>query len=189
MNSVALQGGFTDAAMQSSRAFRACLEALARPGTVQPIAGAAPPAPLSRAAGAVLLTLCDGTTPLHLAGAYDCDILRDWITFHCGAPLVAAEAASFALGDWQALQPVARFSKGLPDYPDRAATLIVELPKLEAKGARLTGPGIAEVAFFSLPEVTAFQENRAAFPLGFDCLFTSGDQIAGLPRSTKVEVC
>ena len=33
----------------------------------------------------------------------------------------------------------------------------------------------------------AFRANRALFPLGFDTLFTCGDRLAGLPRSTIVE--
>jgi alpha-D-ribose 1-methylphosphonate 5-triphosphate synthase subunit PhnH len=187
MNSIALRGGFDDVAVQSAYAFRACLEALARPGSLQTISGAKPPAPLSPAAGAVVLTLCDGTTPLHLAGAYDCALLCDWITFHCGAPLVAAEHATFALGDWCALAPLSRFARGLPDYPDRSATLIVEMPELVAFGARLSGPGIAKTALLSLPETAAFQANRAMFPLGFDCFFTCANHVAGLPRSTQVE--
>ena len=187
MNSAALQGGFVDAAVQSSQAFRACLNAMAQPGSLQNIKGAAPPAPLSAAAGAVLLTLCDGTTPLHLAGVYDCAALRAWITFHCASPLVGAQDASFALGTWEDLQPINRFAIGLPDYPDRSATLIVEVAILAVKGAQLRGPGIEAVAELSLPEVPAFQANRALFPMGFDCFFTCGDQIAGLPRSTRVE--
>jgi alpha-D-ribose 1-methylphosphonate 5-triphosphate synthase subunit PhnH len=95
-----------------------------------------------RRAGALILTLCDGTTPVHLAPSHDSDALRGWITFHTGAPLVGAEAAAFALGTWEALQPLDRFSIGTPEYPDRSATLIVEMPALEATGARLTGPGI-----------------------------------------------
>ncbi len=189
MMSSALLGGFADTPRQSALAFRACLTAMARPGTLHRIAGATPPAPLSPAAGAVLLTLCDGTTPIHLAGAYDCPDLRDWITFHCGAPLVAAPSATFALGDWPALHPLHRFAIGRPDYPDRSATLIVELASLAPDGARLTGPGIATSTRLSLPETAAFQANRALFPLGFDCYFTCGDQIAGLPRSTNVEAC
>lgn len=183
----ALFGGFADAPVQSAHAFRAALEALSRPGTICRLQGAIPPAPLSVAAGVLLLTLCDGTTPVHLAGAHDCVALRDWITFHCGAPLVGAEAASFAVGSWSALHPVTRFAIGQPDYPDRAATLIVEMPALEAKGARLRGPGIKGTARLSLPETAAFIANRAAFPLGFDCFFTAGDGVAGLPRSTHVE--
>lgn len=181
-----LGGGFTAPAPQSAHAFRAILDALARPGNIHTLQGAAPPAPLSPAAGAVLLTLCDATTPLHLAGAHDCPALREWITFHCAAPLVAAKDAMFALGTWAALCPVTRFAIGLPDYPDRAATLIVEMPDLAATGAQLRGPGIETSAQLNLPETAAFRANRAQFPLGFDCLFTAGSSIAGLPRSTIV---
>ena len=169
----ALLGGFADAPVQSAHAFRASLDALARPGTIRAVQGATPPAPLSVAAGVLVLTLCDGTTPLHLAGAHDCQGLRAWITFHTGAPLVGAGDASFAAGFWEALQPVARFRVGTPDYPDRSATPIIELPCLAATGPRLTGPGIATEARLSLPETAAFQANRSRFPMGFDCFLTS----------------
>jgi alpha-D-ribose 1-methylphosphonate 5-triphosphate synthase subunit PhnH len=183
----ALDGGFVDAPVQSARAFREILEAMARPGTIRTVAGAAPPAPLSVAAGVVLLTLADATTPLHLAGVADNSLVRDWVAFHIGAPLCAAEDAEFALGTWEALQPANRFRIGLPDYPDRSATLIVEVDRLTNLGPSLTGPGITLATWLSLPETAAFRANRALFPLGFDCLFTSGDRIAGLPRSTRVE--
>ncbi|MFA9230152.1 MAG: phosphonate C-P lyase system protein PhnH [Microgenomates group bacterium] len=181
-----LQGGFTDAPVQSARAFRAVLNALARPGTINPLTGATPPAPLSVAAGTALLTLCDGTTPLHLAGPADCQAVRDWVAFHIGAPLVDASHAQFALGRWTDLHPVDRFAIGQPDYPDRSATLIVEMDRLTPNGPQLSGPGIETTAHLSLPGTAAFQSNGALFPLGFDCLFTSQAQIAGLPRSTKV---
>jgi alpha-D-ribose 1-methylphosphonate 5-triphosphate synthase subunit PhnH len=183
----ALSGGFAEAPIQSARAFRAILEAMARPGTLHRVTGALPPAPLSVAAGVALLTLCDGTTPLHLAGAADRPEVRDWVAFHIGAPLVAAEKASFALGRWDALQPVGRFSIGQPDYPDRSATLIVEMDRLTTHGPALTGPGIETATWLNLPETAAFRANRALFPLGFDTIFTSGDRIAALPRSTRVE--
>jgi alpha-D-ribose 1-methylphosphonate 5-triphosphate synthase subunit PhnH len=189
MNAAAqsLDGGFAVPSTQSAHAFRAILDALSRPGTIHTLQGAAPPEPMSRAAGAVLLTLCDATTPLHLAGAHDCAALRNWITFHCAAPLVAADQAMFALGTWQALLPVSRFAIGLPDYPDRATTLIVEMTSVQPTGAALRGPGIERLAHLNLPETAAFQANRALFPLGFDCLFTAGQHIAGLARSTIVE--
>ena len=187
MTPEALMGGFSDAAVQSAHAFRASLEAMARPGSLHTLTGATPPAPLSVAAGVLVLTLCDGTTPVHLAGAHDCAPLRDWITFHTGAPLVGAEQAAFAIGTWAALQPVSRFAIGLPDYPDRSTTLLVECTELSPTGPRLTGPGIKDTAHLSLPETAAFIANRAHFPLGFDCFFTAGAQVAGLPRSTCVE--
>lgn len=183
----ALLGGFADPPAQSARAFRAVLEAMARPGTIRQVAGAQPPAPLSVAAGVALLVLCDPTTGLHLAGSADCPAVRDWVAFHVGAPLVAAEAADFAVGTWDALQPIGRFRIGQPDYPDRSASLIVEVDRLVNHGPALTGPGIETVIWLNLPETPAFRANRALFPLGFDCLFTAGNRIAGLPRSTRVE--
>lgn len=187
MDTSALEGGFAEAPEEAARAFRAALDAMARPGTIHDVRGAMPPAPLSVAAGVLLLTLTDRTTPLHLAASHDLPVVRDWIGFHTGAPIVPAEAAAFALGRWEALQPLGRFAIGTPEYPDRSATLIVECDGLAAAGARLTGPGIRDVAHLNLPEIAAFAENRARFPLGFDCFLTAGAQLAALPRSTRVE--
>ena len=181
-----LAGGFTDAPRQSARAFRLALNALSRPGRIETVSGANGPAPLSSAAATLLLVLADRDTPLYLGASHDLPAVRDWITFHTGAPFVAADAAMLALGTWESLKDRG-LPLGLPDYPDRSATLIVESPRLEAGGARLSGPGIETEARLSLPEVTPFQENRALFPLGLDFFFTSGDSLAALPRSTRVE--
>ena len=182
----ALDGGFTDAAPDAARAFRAILTAMARPGQIGHVTGANGPEPMSPAAAAVLLTLCDLTTPLHLAGRFDTGLVRNWIAFHIGAPLVAAGQADFALGDWADLVPLGRFRQGIADYPDRSATLIVEMPALTSEGATLTGPGIRDTAQLSLPDRAVFRENAARFPLGLDFLFTAGDRVAALPRTTQV---
>ncbi|MEM7076283.1 MAG: phosphonate C-P lyase system protein PhnH [Pseudomonadota bacterium] len=183
----ALAGGFSDVPVQAARAFRSAMQVMARPGRIETMTGAAPPAPMTVAAGVLALTLCDADTPLHLAGRHDCAAVRDWLTFHTGAPLVAAGRAMFGLGTWDALQPLDRFAIGTPDYPDRAATLIVEMDVLQAKGAQLTGPGIRGTALLSLPDVAVFQANAAHFPLGFDTFLTCADQLAALPRTTRVE--
>lgn len=185
--SASLSGGFATPAVDSAHAFRALLEATARPGTIHAVAGARPPAPLSTAAGVALLTLADSTTSLHLAGTADTAEVRAWVAFHIGATLTLPEDADFALGRWEDLCPVHRFRIGQPDYPDRSATLIVELDRLAADGPRLTGPGIRNEARLSLPETAVFRANRALFPLGFDTIFTCGDRLAALPRSTRVE--
>lgn len=185
----ALAGGFTEAPLQSARAFREILEAMARPGTIRRVQGASPPPPLSVAAGVALLVLTDPTTHLHLAGRADCADVRHWVAFHIGAPLAAAEDADFAVGTWDALHPVSRFRIGQPDYPDRSATLIVECDRLAPHGPALTGPGIETATWLNLPETAAFRANRALFPLGFDCFFTCDNRVAGLPRSTIVEDC
>lgn len=187
MTPESLTGGFAAPPLDAARAFRAALDALSRPGTIRTLAGATPPAPMSVAAGTLALTLLDGTTPVHLAGAHDCAHLRDWLTFHTGAPLVGAADAAFAFGSWEALLPLDRFAIGTPEYPDRAATLVIELPALTASGARLTGPGIRDYARLSLPGTAPFRANRALFPLGVDAFLTCGFAVAGLPRSTTVE--
>lgn len=187
MSETVLTGGFADPAAEAARAFRAVLEAMARPGTIHTAVGARPPAPVSPAAAAVLLTLCDTETGLCLRGAADCGPVRDWVRFHTGAPLVDAGEADFVLGDWAALAPLGAYRIGTPDYPDRSATLIVEMPELRAEGTGLSGPGIKERAALTLPDPEALRANAAQYPLGFDCLFTCGERIAALPRSTKVE--
>lgn len=182
----AFEGGFANPSYDAAHAFRAAMRAMARPGTVETISGGSAPWPVSVAAASVMLTLCDPDTGVHLAGAYDTEDVREWVTFHTAAALVCAEQADFAIGTWDALQPVSRVKIGTSEYPDRAATLVVEMPELSQSGARLSGPGIKDSAFLNLPELAAFQANRKLFPLGFDCFFCAGEQIAALPRSTIV---
>jgi len=187
MQTEALEGGFPDAPVDAARAFRAAMNAMARPGRIETLAGALPPAPLSPAAGALILTLCDPETPVHLAGALDVAGLRDWITFYTGAPLVGPAQAVFAVGEWADLQPLDIYRIGTSEYPDRSATLIVEMPELTPQGAVLTGPGIKESARLSLPDVAAMRRNAALFPLGLDFFLTSANRVAALPRSTQAE--
>lgn len=181
-----LSGGFAEPSHDGARGFRAILNAMARPGLVRNLNGGHGPAPISAAAASALLVLCDRTTPLHLAASHDTAELRDWIAFHCATPLVAAEDAQFALGDWDALRPLDRFQVGTPEYPDRAATLIVDHHDFGGKTARLRGPGIKAEVELALPEPAEFARNHARFPLGWDVILTAGDRIAALPRSTEV---
>lgn len=187
MQNVGLGGGFTHPAHQSAHAFRAAMTAMARPGQIHDIAGAVPPAPLSVAAGTLILTLCDPGTKLYLAGDYDSAAVRDWVTFHTGAPFSGPLDCGFAVGSWAGLMPLSAYPAGTPEYPDRSATLIVELPALVAQGATLRGPGIKASASLSLPDIAAFQANARAYPLGLDFFFVAGAKVAALPRTTRVE--
>jgi alpha-D-ribose 1-methylphosphonate 5-triphosphate synthase subunit PhnH len=186
MDATALHGGFADAPRDAAHAFRAAMQAMARPGRIERIAGATPPAPLSPAAGALLLTLCDPDAGVHLAGSADTPGVRAWLAFHTGAPVVGRAACRFAVGRWTDLAPLDGYPLGTPDYPDRSATLIVELDGLAPAGARLTGPGIDGAAALSLPEIDAFLANARAYPCGLDFFFTCGDRLAALPRSARV---
>jgi alpha-D-ribose 1-methylphosphonate 5-triphosphate synthase subunit PhnH len=187
MQAAVLEGGFADAPRDAAVAFRAVLRAMARPGDIETVAGALPPAPLCVAAGALILTLCDPETPVHLAGAADTPEVRQWIAFHTGAPVVGRADCKFVVGRWEDLMPMEGYALGTPDYPDRSATLIAEVDLLENDGARLTGPGIADSARLSLPDPAAFRANARLFPCGLDVILTCGDRLAALPRTTRVE--
>lgn len=187
MASEALMGGFSDAPRQSARAFRAALEAMAQPGSLRELSDLAQaPAPVSPAAATLLLVLCDPETPVHLAGDHDRPEVRDWITFHCGAPLTGAGEAAFALGTWQALGALTAYPQGTAEYPDRSATLIVD-GAWQGVEVSLSGPGLKQARAALLPERSCFEANRAQFPLGLDFYFTRGASLWALPRSTRIE--
>ena len=134
-----------------------------------------------------MLTLCDGTTPVHLAGALDVPVLRDWITFHTGAPLVAAEQAQLRPGLLgRPGTPVDRFAVGLPDYPDRSATLDRRTAlRWWLKGVRLTGPGIATEAALNLARNRRLpSQTGRCFPWDTIAISPAAASLAGLPRST-----
>ncbi len=185
MQAQLLEGGFVDYSVEASHAFRAVMTAMARPGEIVQVLGALPPAPMSVAAGVVVLTLCDQETPIYLANRHDTPQMRDWITFHTGAPFAAPQDAMFALGAWDAL-PLSDFGIGSAEYPDRSTTLIVERDSLSNEGAILQGPGIKDQAQLSLPATQAFQNNATLFPLGVDFMFTCDDRLAALPRTTRI---
>jgi alpha-D-ribose 1-methylphosphonate 5-triphosphate synthase subunit PhnH len=185
-----LSPGFADPVLDSQATFRAVLEAMSRPGRVLAAGGGlAPPAPLGRAAAAVLLSLADADTPLWLdAGA----AVQAWLRFHCGAPIVADPAqAVFALavGEPPAL---AALAQGSEEEPQRGATLVLQVTALtEGEGWRLTGPGIAEehrLHVAGAPEgfLAAWAANRAAFPCGVDVVLCAGDRLAALPRTVTI---
>ena len=184
-----LTAAFADPSRDAARAFRQVLDAMANPGRIVPVTHLEAPAPCSPAAAAILLTLVDHTTPLYLAGGHDCAALRDWVQFHLGARLVGPSDAAFALGTWEALGPLSTYRQGSAEYPDRSATLIVEMANLRNAGVKLTGPGIETEAWLSLPDLPALAANAACFPLGLDFLFTCDVRIAALPRSTRLEGC
>ncbi|MGJ8589378.1 MAG: phosphonate C-P lyase system protein PhnH [Yoonia sp.] len=185
MQGQVLEGGFANQSIDASYAFRAVMTAMARPAEIVTVAGARSPAPLSLAAGVVVLTLCDPETPIYLAASHNTPHLRDWITFHTGAPIVEARDAMFAVGAWGDM-PLSDFPRGTAEYPDRSATLIIERANLTNSGAILRGPGIKDQAQLALPETQFFQGNARLFPLGLDFIFTSGNRLAALPRTTQV---
>jgi alpha-D-ribose 1-methylphosphonate 5-triphosphate synthase subunit PhnH len=187
--------GLKDAVFDAQRLFRVALEALSRPGTIHALpVELTPPAPLTPWSGALALPLLDLETPVWLDVAVDTQAVRDWLRFHVGCPLASApEAAAFALvGAAGALDDLTRFAIGDPEYPDRGATLIVQVPALRAgDGWTLSGPGIqgsTRLTVEGLPSgfARAWAENAALYPQGVDVFLCAPRDLAALPRSVTV---
>jgi alpha-D-ribose 1-methylphosphonate 5-triphosphate synthase subunit PhnH len=189
-----LAPGFSDPGHDAQRLFRAVLDGFAHPGRIislpDPPAG---PGTISPATAAYLLTLVDRDTPLWLAPEFELPAVRDFVRFHTGAPIVARrDEAVFAVlaHDTASLDG---FAIGTDPYPDRSATLVIEVPVLGAGAARRwRGPGIdgqAAVAVGGLGADfwQAWADNHALFPCGVDVVFAAGSQLLALPRSIAVE--
>lgn len=192
----ALAKGFDDPVFASQRVFRAVMEALARPGTIQPLAvDLRPPALLTPELAAVALALADHEAPLWLdaplAGA---PAVADYLRFHTGAAIVPEPAAAaFALvADPVRLPAFGAFALGTPDYPDRSTTLVLAVETLsDAGGFLLRGPGIADRATLHAAPLpggieASLRANRALFPRGVDLILVAPGRVAGLPRSTEI---
>ena len=94
-----LTAGFADPVFAAQATFRAVLDAMARPGSIQRIDTAlTPPPPLARGAAAVALTLADHDTPVWLGADLAAHPgIAEWLRFHCGCEIVAEPAlAAFA---------------------------------------------------------------------------------------------
>jgi alpha-D-ribose 1-methylphosphonate 5-triphosphate synthase subunit PhnH len=191
-----ITGGFGDPVFNAQSVFRSVMDAMARPGTVSPVASlAGPPAPLSPTAAAIALTLCDQDTPVWLdASLRGSEAVASWIGFHTGAPLAHTPAdAHFALvADPASLMALENFAQGTQEYPDRSTTLVFQVASLTAGETLLfEGPGIERVATLAptpLPRhfIEQWKQNRARFPRGVDLILAAGDGIACLPRSTRI---
>lgn len=188
--------GFADPVFDAQRLFRAALEALSRPGTVQhlPIL-VTPPAPLTPWAGALALTLCDLDTPVWLDPVLDQPMVRAWLRFHAGCPLVEEPAtAAFALvGGAAHLDDLSTFDIGPEEDPDRSTTVIAQVADLDAgaDGPPLRGPGIPGTVRVRATGLAsgfwaAWRENGALYPQGVDVFLAAPDRLVGLPRSAMV---
>ncbi|PHQ71912.1 MAG: phosphonate C-P lyase system protein PhnH [Sneathiella sp.] len=188
--------GFDNKVFDATATFRTVLEALSRPGTIHPLPAAVQTLPgISAPAMAVLLTLADVDTPVWIAAECDSPELRAHLKFHAGCPITSDPArAIFALLSITSdMTVIKQFSIGTAEYPDRSATVIVECSALIAgKGPVFTGPGIKTDVAFDIENCpaalkSAITRNHQLFPIGVDWLFTSPEELAALPRTTKIE--
>ncbi|WP_137133154.1 phosphonate C-P lyase system protein PhnH [Rhizobium sp. FKY42] len=188
--------GFADPVFDAQAVFRAAMDALARPGTIQQIGcPLTPPKGLCAASAALMLTLCDYDTPVYLSAALAQGVVPGWLGFHAGAKITSDKSTcAFAFFEKGSTLPAfGHFSQGTQDYPDRSTTIILEVASLEG-GARLSlsGPGIngaTEIAPLGLPAtfLDQWRVNRALFPRGIDLILTCSNRLIGLPRTVNIK--
>ncbi|SIQ10776.1 MULTISPECIES: phosphonate C-P lyase system protein PhnH [Acidiphilium] len=180
-----LTPGFADA-HESQRCFRAILQAISRPGRIVGLdVTLEPPAPLSPAAAACLLTLTDAMTSVALP-----ESAAPWLVFHTGARLAPPAEADFTVSPGR--PRLAGLPRGTDEAPERGATLIADVQSLDTgRDVRLSGPGIATPITVHLPLDADFihqwrdQHERA--PCGVDVILCAGHRLIGLPRSLMIE--
>jgi len=183
--------------LASQATFRAMMDAFARPGTVQRLPRAvAARAPMSAGAAAVALALLDYETPVWLDAALaQGGEVADWIRLHAGARVTSdpAEAAFAFIADPAHAPAFDVFSPGTPEYPDRSATLVLQVEDFgSGEGLSLSGPGIADARAFSARPLPGdfparIAANRALFPRGVDVVLVSPEAVAALPRSVAAQ--
>ena len=191
-----LAPGFSDPVLASQAVFRTVMAAMAHPGLPRPLTSRlAVPPPLSPTAAAVALTLLDYETPFWLdQGLAAAGEVAAWLKFHAGAPQTtdAARAAFAFVSDSAAMPPFEAFSPGVPEYPDRSTTLVVQVASFgHGDEHKLSGPGIAGTTSFSAKPLprdfrARLVANREMFPRGVDLILVSEDAVAALPRSTRI---
>jgi alpha-D-ribose 1-methylphosphonate 5-triphosphate synthase subunit PhnH len=189
-----LAPGFHDPQLDAQRVFRQMLQAMARPGQIVPIDRLPEaPKPLSGGAAALALTLFDLDTPIWLDEALR-DTAGNYLSFHTGASVTEEihEAAFVLVADGRHLPDLSRIALGDAEYPERAATIIVQVEGLRIRpGYRVRGPGILGHVDINVSGLapgfwSALQANHKRFPLGFDAMLVAGDLVLGLPRTVVV---
>lgn len=180
---------------QLAVAFRSILRSFSKPAVPTSIVKveSAPP-PLLPTTAAIGLTLFDYQTPIWLSAELNTDAVRKFLRFHTGAPLITdPAAASFAIITLAETQPEwPSFNPGSHEYPDRSATVIVQVPALTTGDAvRVSGPGLKDPVDFHVAGSTPdfwehVQGNNSLFPIGNDFMFASPEAIAALPRSSAI---
>lgn len=195
-----LPTGFAAPGPDTQAVFRCALQALSRPGRCFTLPGAAcrslaPPARISVALAALLLTLLDGETRIWLAPSLDQPLLRSWLAFHTGTALAPhAAAARFVAAQAHDLTPLlwAGLERGSAEAPQDGSTVLLDVPLLaEGPGLLLRGPGIADTQRLQVrgvdPEIWREREaDQRLYPQGVDLLLCCGQRVAGLPRSTRL---
>ena len=187
--------GLKDPVFDSQRIFRRLVRAMSLPGTVITIDGIdLPPFEgVMPASAAILMALADMETAVWIDDGLGPPGLADYLRFHTGAPAAEErEEAVFALIDGgSGGSAFDGFNPGTDEYPDRSATVIVQVEGFGTGEAKIIdGPGIKEPREISVRGLAAgfwprWTANQEKYPRGVDLFLVSGWEVLGLPRSVR----
>lgn len=165
---------------RTNATYAALLWALSRPGLAQTLPDAGP--------AGVIDALIDRECAVYCE-----DAALSAVAQQAGAALVAPEAADHLFFcQPPAPEMLASLRQGSDLYPEGGATLILPARFGAGTGLRLTGPGVetaVEIAVGGIPAAFwAARRRTLRYPMGMEMFLLDGDQVIGLPRSTKIEV-
>lgn len=177
------------------RTFRAMLAAMSMPGSIEVLTDANP-SDATVAVVAIAQSFLDHEVTFHVA-AEGGSALEDAILRRTGARTAPLDRAGYVFADaTHARCAVEQAVEGALEEPEQSATLIVRCAQVGAGdlALRLTGPGVdGEITLrlggLGADVIEARNERNGPFPTGIDLLFVDAQgRLAGLPRSTQVEV-
>ncbi len=165
--------------------FRACLEALARPGRPRQIT------PLfdSHLLGIASSLLYSKIRYCYRGNLADFQLVEAMT----GATTAPPAVSNYLFADAPSLDLWHQADPGSMDHPETSATCVFACPATGNTSVLLRGPGIKEICRTHLPLEQAFVEGlidkKPPFPLGADLfLLDESGRILGLPRTTVIEV-
>lgn len=188
--------GLDSSVHEAQQIFRLLMDAMAKPGLVVEVPSDVQFGEVSAAVTQLLLTLSDNSTPCFLSQRYlNDDHFVENFRFHCAAPITQTrELADFALISGEEATTFCGFAMGEGSYPDKSASIIIEVDSLESGiECLLTGPGIqtsssANIKGLSDELLMALISGRGTFPQGVDLYLSSGHQIMAIPRTTRIQL-
>ena len=166
--------------------YRSSLQALSRPGEVQPVS------PLF---GSGLLAMASVLLYAEVSFYGEPGLDFRLIRALCGAQPVSRQEADYLFFAEPHHDHLREAKTGTAESPEFGATLLFGCPRLDAGGTRaaLSGPGIdgRVTSFLPVSEtfISVLQEKNSSFPMGIDLFFIGDDNtLLGLPRTTRIEV-
>jgi len=177
------------------RTFRAMLSAMSMPGTVEVLDDAN-----LADASVVLVTTAqsflDHEVTFHVA-TEGAAALEDAILRRTGARTASLDRANYVFADaTHARRVIDQAVEGPLEEPEQSATVIIRCAQVGAGdlALRLSGPGVDGEAVLRIggldaAVIEARNARTGPFPTGIDLLLVdAAGHIAGIPRSTQVEV-